>query len=303
MDWDQLENWLVARGHAKHGGWAPSTANERIGDLQRMAREGFPVENPTETDVDAYLAQRRRQGASTAARENDVIALNALMRFHWREQPEDAPQWDVPKREPAQKTWLSDAELRRLRNYEHPDEHINRFRRALVHFAWETALRPSEAYRVELDDLDESGERPHLWIETTSKMGVRRPIYFRPEFTAPTRPFGAYLTWRRELEHDDPDLWIVGHDSHGRWDPHPVSYSYFRDLLRRVGEAVGVDVDWQTMRRTRATRLLRLGWPVTRVSHLLGHQQIETTMEYLQVRQEDLLEQTIENPPPSLYQI
>ena len=41
-------------------------------------------------------------------------------------------------------------------------------------------------------------------------------------------------------------------------------------------------------RRTLATEMARHGMPIQTVSRLLGHEKIETTMEYVMLKKEDL---------------
>lgn len=298
MDWDALEEWLLVRGGARSGGWAPSTVDQRVGDLRRLERLGLDVDELTINGGDRVLAKLLRSGTTNSGYNNYVIALNGLARYHDLDHA-----WDMRKPEKIQKRWLQDDEIRRLLGYRHHDADVNRLHRAVLLFALKTALRPSEAFEVRLEDLDDRDKA--LMVHRVSKFGIRRRIPVEPWMFSPTRPFGAYLRWRRDIELADDDdwLWVTTQPSHGLPTPRRPSYAYFRDLINRIGKDVDVDANWRKTRRTRADELLEAGWDVTYVSRYLGHRQLDTTLEYLQISDSRMLTQMADVPGRDLFQL
>jgi site-specific recombinase XerD len=62
-----------------------------------------------------------------------------------------------------------------------------------------------------------------------------------------------------------------------------------RVMLKRIGKRAGVEhVHPHKFRRTMATELARHGMPIQTVSHLLGHEKIDTTMMYVMQKPEDV---------------
>ena len=61
-----------------------------------------------------------------------------------------------------------------------------------------------------------------------------------------------------------------------------------RDFLRRLEEVSGVHhIHPHKFRRTLATEMSRKGMPIQEVAKILGHDKLETTMEYVQLSDED----------------
>lgn len=59
-----------------------------------------------------------------------------------------------------------------------------------------------------------------------------------------------------------------------------------RKRLRRYGQGVQMEVSPHRLRHTLATRLLNEGMPITSLQHLLGHEQLDTTLIYARVHDE-----------------
>lgn len=56
--------------------------------------------------------------------------------------------------------------------------------------------------------------------------------------------------------------------------------------LRQLGAALNIEkVHPHKFRRTLATKAIDKGMPVEQLQHLLGHQRIDTTLQYAMVRQ------------------
>lgn len=68
----------------------------------------------------------------------------------------------------------------------------------------------------------------------------------------------------------------------------PISPRGVQKVVRRLGEACGVDVTPHQLRHTFAKRMLDAGAPLTVIQKLLGHKKIDTTARYVQPGQSDL---------------
>jgi len=293
----------LVHGAKQGGGWAASTTEERVGDMQRIGDQVDDLHALDEADVEGHLGQRVQQGASAAAINNDIVAINGLARALWdlEDREGEPPQWSMRKRDVTDRVWLSDDQVDELLDYRHDDRAVSRYRRAVIHFALESALRPSEGFAVTLDKIDREDGTPVVHIDRTAKYGIKRPLYFSDEFLAPTRPFGAYVRWVRKLDRDDDELWITPYGPGRKWGPHPPSYNSWRNTLWQVSQAVGVKVNWQIARRTRAMQLLEDGWSLPQVSYQLGHRDVSTTMEYLNITSAAMRDLVGEIPPRSLF--
>jgi len=59
--------------------------------------------------------------------------------------------------------------------------------------------------------------------------------------------------------------------------------------LKKIGESLGLNgVHPHKFRRTLATRAIDKGMPIEQVQTLLGHQKIDTTLEYAMVNQQNV---------------
>ena len=58
--------------------------------------------------------------------------------------------------------------------------------------------------------------------------------------------------------------------------------------LKQLGEKSGIDVYPHKFRRTLATNAIDKGMPIEQVQRLLGHVQIDTTMQYAMVKQSNV---------------
>ena len=67
-------------------------------------------------------------------------------------------------------------------------------------------------------------------------------------------------------------------------------FSWLEELrLREMGKKVGVEkVHPHKFRRTMATRVIEKGMPIEQVQKILGHEQIDTTLRYAMVNQNNV---------------
>lgn len=69
----------------------------------------------------------------------------------------------------------------------------------------------------------------------------------------------------------------------------PVSTTFLANTIKKIGEKADVkDVHLHRFRRTMATLALKKGIPIEQVQKILGHTQLETTLIYAKIDQENL---------------
>ena len=143
---------------------------------------------------------------------------------------------------------------------------------AIIHFLRSTACRIKEMCQLNRDDIDLTNRRAIV----DGKGAKERYILFDEKT--------AYYLMAYLLERDDdlPALFIgKGTD---RMSPGGV-----RRMLSRLAKQADVDhVHPHRFRRTQATSLLRKGMKLEKVSKLLGHAKLDTTMGYIYMDAEEI---------------
>lgn len=151
--------------------------------------------------------------------------------------------------------------------------------KALVDFLYSTGARVSECCRAQISDID--------WIRKTvlirhGKGNTSRLTYLNPEAEVSLR---AYLAGRR-----DPSPYIFARSRGSSCLPlNPKSVQdAVSALAARSGRAFSVRITPHVFRHTVATVALRNGMPLEQVQRFLGHANINTTMIYASVSDEDV---------------
>lgn len=156
--------------------------------------------------------------------------------------------------------------------------------RTLFMTTYATGLRGDEVCHLRVEDIDSDagllhvrhtkGRRPR-----TVMLGERLLLALRAYWKA-IRPPGAWLFPSR-----------VGKRDH--WPDRPVTRPRATAVFRQVRKAAGIDrpVTLHGLRHGFATHLLEAGVDLHTIQVLLGHQQIETTTRYMEVRT-DLIRRT-----------
>ena len=150
--------------------------------------------------------------------------------------------------------------------------------RALVEFLYSTGVRVSELVALNVGDI-EMGRQELIVYGKGSK---ERKTYLTDSAKFYLR---RYLQTRSAEEGiNDRPLFVTLDKPHDRLTVAGVQY-----MLRQLGQRAGVEnVHPHRFRRTIATDLLNRGMPIEQVQRLLGHQRIDTTMMYAQVKQSNV---------------
>lgn len=142
---------------------------------------------------------------------------------------------------------------------------------AMIDLLASTGMRVGELVKLDRNDID-FDERECV---VQGKGNKERVAYF----DARTKlHLSQYLEQRND---HDPALFVGLNSPH-----HRLSIGGIEVRLRQLGSALKLSrVHPHKFRRTLATKAIDKGMPVEQVQHLLGHQRIDTTLQYAMVRQ------------------
>ena len=143
--------------------------------------------------------------------------------------------------------------------------------RALVEFLYSTGLRVSECCNVKLADID--WERKTVFVPHGK--GNKPGRVYLSEIA--TMWLNKYLIDRG---YDPGSLWL------GRRGP--LTKGGIEAVVTRIGESAGLHVTPHIFRHTFATNLVKRGVPLQKVQKLLRHDNISTTLIYIDVDDSDI---------------
>ncbi len=114
-------------------------------------------------------------------------------------------------------------------------------------------------------------------IECTSKSRRERIVIFTPETL---RRLRGYLQKRHS---DLPDVWITESGE-------PPTMNMVRQAMHRAAVAAGMpEINPRAIRHSFATKAIKAGMPVTSVQKLMGHSNLQTTMVYVHLIDDDAI--------------
>ena len=137
---------------------------------------------------------------------------------------------------------------------------------AIIDLLYSTGIRVGELVNLNIDDIDLDGRECVVY----GKGDKERRVYFDAKAKVHLK---SYI----ESRSDDNEALFVTLDS-----PHErLKISGVEIRLRQLGRRLNIDrVHPHKFRRTMATRAIDKGMPIEQVQKILGHSQIDTTMQY-----------------------
>lgn len=144
--------------------------------------------------------------------------------------------------------------------------------RAIIAFLLSTGCRISEMTQLDRDDID----LVNLECTVLGKGNKERTVYLDPVT-------GMLLKTYMGSRTDDHPALFIGKGSE-RLTPGGVRF-----MLKKVADVANVDhVHPHKFRRTLATNLIRHGMPIQEVAAILGHDKLDTTMQYVVLDKTDV---------------
>ena len=142
---------------------------------------------------------------------------------------------------------------------------------AIIDLLNSTGIRVGELVRLNINDIDFENRECVVF----GKGDKERPVYFDAKTKIHLQ---NYLKTRNDSNNA---LFVSLLKPHDR-----LQISGVEIMLRKLGEELNLGKVYpHKFRRTLATRAIDKGMPIEQLQHLLGHQKIDTTMEYAMVNQ------------------
>lgn len=142
---------------------------------------------------------------------------------------------------------------------------------AMIDLLYSTGIRVGELVNLNISDVDFEARECVVF----GKGDKERKVYF--DAKAKLR----LLNYLRKREDDNPALFVTLDAPHER-----LKISGVEIRIRTLGRKLNMEkIHPHKFRRTMATRAIDKGMPIEQVQKLLGHSQIDTTMQYAIVNQ------------------
>ncbi|MCO5497679.1 tyrosine-type recombinase/integrase [Enterococcus casseliflavus] len=237
-----------------------------------MSKLRKPFKDITTNDIRLFIANREihdRISKGTLARERGCI----VRFFHWlyieefidRDPGARVEKIKVPKR---RKQEFSELEVEKLRSAA-----SNAKETLIIELLLSTGCRVAEVVSLNFSDYDQENDS----IEVIGKGNKQRTLYFNAKAKL------ALNHYLKEVPH------ITGPLFYGQTIGKEMTTAGIQKLVKRLGERAGVlNVHPHRFRRTAATLARRHGMPIELVSRFLGHENIETTMAYSMINDDEV---------------
>ena len=228
------------------------------------------VRKITTEEIREYLAgYQKRNGCSNVTVDN--IRRNISSFFSWLEEEDyilKSPMKRIHKikTKTVVKNVISDEGIEKLR-----DNCQNIRDLAMIDLLYSTGIRVGELVNLNIDDIDLDGRECVVY----GKGDKERRVYFDAKAKVHLK---NYIDSRDD---DNEALFVTLDSPHAR-----LKISGVEIRLRQLGRRLNLDrVHPHKFRRTMATRAIDKGMPIEQVQKILGHSQIDTTMQYAMVYQ------------------
>lgn len=233
------------------------------------------ITHMTTDDLRTYLTDYQKMNNCSKA-SVDNIRRNLSSFFSWLEEENyilKSPMKRIHKikTDKVIKETYSDETLELLR------DNCNNLRDlAIIDILASTGMRVGELVKLNINDIDFENRECVVF----GKGNKERPVYFDARTKIHLK---NYLNSRT----DDNSALFVSLDA--PYDRLKISGVEIR--LRKLGRRLGIQkVHPHKFRRTVATKAIDKGMPIEQVQSLLGHSQIDTTMHYAMVNQNNVKE-------------
>ena len=206
----------------------------------------------------------------------DNVRRNVSSFFSWLEEEDyilKSPMRRIHKIKTTKtvKNTITDEEIERLR-----DQCDCKRDLAIIDLLYSTGMRVGELVRLNIEDID-FNERECIVLGKGDK---ERRVYFDAKTKIHLQD---YLANRSDT---NPALFVSLDAPYNR-----LQISGVEVRLRMLGRSLGIErIHPHKFRRTTATRAIDKGMPVEQVQKILGHSQIDTTMQYAIVNQNNVKE-------------
>ena len=231
------------------------------------------VRKITTEEMREYLSEyQKRNNCSNVTIDN--VRRNISSFFSWLEEEDyilKSPMKRIHKikRKKVVKNTISDEAIEKLR-----DGCKTTRDKAIIDLLYSTGMRVGELVNLNIDDIDLEGRECVVY----GKGDKERRVYFDAKSKVHLK---EYIDSRAD---DNPALFVTLNAPFKR-----LKISGVEIRLRELGRELKVErIHPHKFRRTMATRAIDKGMPIEQVQKILGHSQIDTTMQYAMVNQNNV---------------
>lgn len=232
-----------------------------------------PVRKITTEDMRSYLSDYQKINDCSKVTV-DNIRRNLSSFFSWLEEENyilKSPMRRIHKIKTNQqvKEVISDEDIERLR-----DKCACKRDLAMIDLLYSTGIRVGELVNLNISDVDFEARECVVF----GKGGKERKVYFDAKAKLHLQ---KYIESRSDT---NPALFVTLDSPYDR-----LKISGVEIRMRELGRSVKIaKIHPHKFRRTMATRAIDKGMPIEQVQKILGHSQIDTTMQYAMVNQNNV---------------
>lgn len=238
-----------------------------------IAHISTPIRRITTDEIREYLVKYQQVNDCSKVTV-DNVRRNISSFFSWLEEEDyilKSPMRRIHKIKTKQavKEIISDEEIEKLR-----DKCSCIRDQAIIDLLYSTGIRVGELVNLNISDIDFEARECIVY----GKGDKERKVYFDAKAKLHLK---EYLRGRKDK---NPALFVTLNSPYER-----LKISGVELRLRRLGRSINLDkIHPHKFRRTMATRAIDKGMPIEQVQKILGHSQIDTTMQYAIVNQNNV---------------
>ena len=238
-----------------------------------LIRIATPIRKMTTEEIRSYLVDYQEDGHCSKVTV-DNIRRNISSFFSWLEEEDyilKSPMRRIHKikTKTVVKEVISDESMERMR-----DACTEKRDLAIIDLLYSTGIRVGELVRLNIEDVDLEQRECIVF----GKGDKERRVYFDAKAKV---HLSEYLASRVD---DNPALFVTLDAPFSR-----LKISGVEIRLRALGRSLLLGrIHPHKFRRTMATRAIDKGMPIEQVQKILGHSQIDTTMQYAIVNQSNV---------------
>ncbi len=232
-----------------------------------------PIRKVTTEEIRAYLVSYQEKGGCSKVTV-DNIRRNISSFFSWLEEEDyiiKSPMRRIHKirTKTVVKDIISDESIELIRDACHEIRD-----RAMVDLLYSTGIRVGELVKLNISDINMEQRECIVF----GKGDKERRVYFDAKIKI---HLAEYIASRND---NNPALFVSLNRQHKR-----LQISGVEIRLRELGRKLSLNrIHPHKFRRTMATRAIDRGMPIEQVQKILGHSQIDTTMQYAIVNQNNV---------------
>lgn len=258
-------------GSKEVSGRALSTIKHYRRILNKLIKDlNIPIKKITVSHLRTWLMKEKNRGVSLPTLDNNRYVLTSFFNWCWREEIiEKNPVLNLTpiKKPKIIKKPFTASEIEKIKQCAKTDRDI-----AIITFLLSTGCRVGEVYELNKEDINFQLRQ----VKVFGKGSKERIVYLDDIAIMYLK---KYLNSRKD---DNPCLFI------GKMKER-LTPSGIRNMLKEISKSSGIqNVHPHRFRRTLATNLINHGMPIQEVATILGHDKIETTMEYVYIDQHNV---------------